>query len=207
MNDVVIFFDLFDTLIKINRGYLEEYFDDEIDLLGDKGILRNSEMTISKLINKHPEVLNKYSSKEMTNFYNSIMSNSLINVDNSVINLLKTIKELGFKLCIISDATFVDIKNFKNSPLYKYFDNAIFSCNYGYTKPDAKLYTIAKKVMGNPKKCIFIGDGGHQELIGAKNVGMNTIKVEWYKKVDNYNQVDFCTDEPKELLNKIKECL
>ena len=43
MNDVVIFFDLFDTLIKINRGYLEEYFDDEIDLLGDKGILRNSE--------------------------------------------------------------------------------------------------------------------------------------------------------------------
>lgn len=29
MKNCVIFFDLFDTLIKVNRGYLEEYFDKE----------------------------------------------------------------------------------------------------------------------------------------------------------------------------------
>ena len=60
--------------------------------------------------------------------------------------------------------------------------------------------------MGNPKKCIFIGDGGHLELIGAKNVGMKTINVEWFKKVDNYDQVDFYIDEPTKLFDKIKEC-
>ena len=38
----VVFFDLFDTLVKVDRGYLEPYFDRETDRLGDLGILKNA---------------------------------------------------------------------------------------------------------------------------------------------------------------------
>lgn len=56
-NEIVIFFDLFDTLISADRGYLEPYFNREIDRLGDKGILKNSEDTIREIVSLHPELL------------------------------------------------------------------------------------------------------------------------------------------------------
>ena len=191
MKNCVIFFDLFDTLIKVNRGYLEEYFDKELDKLGDIGAIKDSVSTINEIVKKHPEVLDKHSVEDMTFYYEKVMRDSLMNVDLDVLNMLKKLKEKGYKLCIISDATFVDIMHFDESPLAKYFDNKVFSCEYGVAKPDSKIYQIALDVMANPSKTIFVGDGGHDELIGAKTNGMITIKVEWFKRNLNYDSVDY----------------
>ena len=104
MKEVVLFFDLFDTLIKVDRGYLEKYFDSEIDLLGDKGILKNSKMTISEIVSKYPESLVKYSLEEMVNYYDKVMSDSIINVNKDILDMLDSLKNAGYRLCIISDA-------------------------------------------------------------------------------------------------------
>ena len=57
----------------------------------------------------------------------------------------------------------------KKSPLYNLFDEAIFSYEVGYLKPQAEIYQIALEKMNvNPEKSIFIGDGGSDELKGAK---------------------------------------
>lgn len=199
MKDVVIYFDLFDTLIKINRGYLEEYFDKDLDLLGDKGILKDSRMTINEIVKKNPEVLKKYTESDMCDFYDDAMKKSLLNVNEEILNMLKSLKDSGFKLCIISDAAYVDIQAYNESPISKYFDNAVFSCCYGVTKPDQKIYNIAKELMGNPENSVFIGDGGHDEIVGAKKAGMKTIKVEWFKRNGKYDGVDYVINVPSYL--------
>ena len=190
MSNKVLFFDLFDTLIKINRGYLEEYFNKDIDKLGDLGILKDSKMTINEILKYNPQLLNERSLEEASLYYDEVMKKSIINVENYILDMLNSLKSLGYKLCIISDAAFVDIKYFNESPLYKIFDDVVFSCEYGVVKPDRKIYEIALTKMGTPEKSIFIGDGGHDELVGAASVGMKTIKVEWFKKHNNYNCVD-----------------
>ena len=58
--------------------------------------------------------------------------------------------------------------------------------------------------MGNPNQSIFIGDGGHDELVGAKKVGMKTIKVDWFKKRDLSDCIDSVVNEKQDLIDVIK---
>jgi len=56
--------------------------------------------------------------------------------------------------------------------------------------------------MGNPQKCVFIGDGGHNEFQGAHNADMITIKVEWFinrkdKEIDK--EVDYYVNKVSDL--------
>ena len=45
MQEKVIYFDLFDTLVSPDRGYLDPYFDRETDRLGDNGTLKDAKQT------------------------------------------------------------------------------------------------------------------------------------------------------------------
>lgn len=59
--------------------------------------------------------------------------------------------------------------HWNKSPLSKLFDDTIFSYEVGYLKPQTEIYEIALKKMNvNSEGCIFIGDGGSDELRGAK---------------------------------------
>lgn len=208
MKDVVIFFDIFDTLACADRGYLEKYFDIKIDQFGDIGILKNAKMTIELLVSIHPELLFEHTVEEMTKYYEERMNNSLMNIDIRILSMLKTLKDEGYKLCIISDTAYADIENWDKSPLAKYFDKTIFSCEQGYIKPDDRLYETAKKSMESPSKCVYIGDGGHDELYGAKNANMKTIKAEWFinRKEDKiYQNSDYRTQNPEQVIEILKE--
>jgi putative hydrolase of the HAD superfamily len=179
----VVFFDLFDTLVAVDRGYLEPYFDRETDRLGDNGTLKDAKMTIERLVDLHPdsEFMQSHSVEEMAKYYEGCMKRSLMNPPEGVLKMLAGLKESGCELCVISDAAFVDVAAWNESPLAKYFDNTAFSCEVGYVKPDPRLFETAKRMMNNPRDCVFIGDGGHDELIGAQNAGMQTVKAEWIK--------------------------
>ena len=62
------------------------------------------------------------------------------------------------------------------SPLNNLFDNIIFSYEVGYVKPQKEIYNIALNKMDvNPENCIFVGDGGSNELKGAKELGIRTV--------------------------------
>lgn len=180
-NDKVIFFDLFDTMVRVDRGILEPYFDRETDRMGDNGTLKNAKETIEHLSKINPSMPKGYSNDQLAKYYENCMSNSLKNAPKDVLKMLKSLKEAGYKLCVISDAAYVDIAGWSKSPLSKYFDKTIFSCEVGYVKPDPKLFETALRAMGNPQHTVFIGDGGHEELQGAQKAGMQTIKAEWIK--------------------------
>ena len=58
----------------------------------------------------------------------------------------------------------------------KYFSSSIFSYDVGVLKPNKEIYQIAiNSVNADINKSVFIGDGGHNELLGAKSLGFQTI--------------------------------
>jgi putative hydrolase of the HAD superfamily len=58
------------------------------------------------------------------------------------------------------------------------FDAEVFSCDVGLAKPDAAIYRYCLKEMRlEAADCIFVGDGGSNELVGAKDVGLKTVFI------------------------------
>ena len=48
-------------------------------------------------------------------------------------------------------------------------------------KPDSCIYReAAKRLCVDPEECIFVGDGGSNELTGAREAGMKAIQAKWY---------------------------
>ena len=53
-------------------------------------------------------------------------------------------------------------------------------------KPDSGIYEFAMNSIGvKPEDSLFVGDGGFEELFGAKHVGMKTVFTEYLDKKDN----------------------
>ncbi|MCL2494643.1 MAG: HAD-IA family hydrolase [Oscillospiraceae bacterium] len=98
--------------------------------------------------------------------------------------ILATLAELGcrgHKLCLVSNADAIDLLPWPGSPLASLFGEAIFSCEVHLQKPDPAIYLLAANRMGvKPEDCVFIGDGGSNELAGAKAVGMRTAQARWF---------------------------
>lgn len=99
----------------------------------------------------------------------------------------------------------------KDSALYPYFDGAVFSCQAGLLKPDPEIYHCALRKIGCvPEECVFIGDGGSQELMGAKAVGMTTVLSEFLdvkpeaKRKDILKYADYTITDFLDLLNVLE---
>ena len=95
-----------------------------------------------------------------------------------ILETLRTLKERGHGLCLVSNADAIDVLPWKDSPLCPLFDEVVFSCEVRLQKPDPAIYRLAMRRMGaQPEDCIFVGDGGSNELAGAKAVGLRTVQV------------------------------
>lgn len=102
-------------------------------------------------------------------------------IDPDVIELLKQLRELGLKTAIISNCSSEEVKVLKESELYKYFDEVVLSYEAHMKKPDVCIYEKTLKRLGlDANECLFVGDGGSNELEGAKNAGIKAIQAKWY---------------------------
>lgn len=104
------------------------------------------------------------------------MKNALTMISEEVLDTLQKIKLKDIKLGLISNADCIDCKYWNQSPLFRYFDDAVFSCNVGLLKPDRQIYEFAMQRLNVlSEQCLFVGDGGSNELWGAKTAGMGTV--------------------------------
>lgn len=102
-------------------------------------------------------------------------------VNPNVFQLLRNIKALGLQTAIISNCSSEEVNVLKESGIYKYFDEVILSYEVHMKKPDSCIYEEGAKRLGVAlEECLFVGDGGSNELVGAKNVGMKAIQAKWY---------------------------
>lgn len=60
--------------------------------------------------------------------------------------------------------------------LLEYFDPVIVSGDYGYRKPDTRLFQQAlKQLQVQPEQALFVGNDMYRDVFGAQQVGMKAI--------------------------------
>lgn len=132
-------------------------------------------------------------------------------VDPEVFQLLSHLKSMGVKLAIVSNCSSEEVKVIKQSRIYEYFDQVILSYEVGLQKPDISIYKKAADLLGVAiDECVFVGDGGSNELVGARDAGMKAIQAKWYTNQHPHNResmAGFLTAEkPLDILQNIVLC-
>jgi putative hydrolase of the HAD superfamily len=222
----VVFFDLFFTLItpKYNdfrnendvlgmaKEEWEKYAeDDELYLERATGRETNPQKIIESIVQKIGMTAGENQIKEILKLREDRLKKSLIDVDYKIINALLDIKKSGKKLCLVSNADIIDAMYWHESPLNDLFDDTIFSYEVGYLKPQNEIYEIGLKKMNTiPQKCFFVGDGGSDELKGAKKLGMKTIQTGYLLEEErkDYNSIknfaDYYIKDFREIIDIVK---
>ena len=118
-------------------------------------------------------------------------------VESIVLNSLQDLKEAGFKLALISNASSPEVQAWPRSPLAELFDVTVFSCETGLCKPEIDIYHHTLNGLDEQaENCLFIGDGGSEEHFGAAEAGINPILLSHYlddedtqQRLDKYQSV------------------
>ncbi|MDF2536639.1 MAG: HAD-superfamily hydrolase [Bacillales bacterium] len=219
----VVFFDLFHTLItpdylngrnendvlSLTVGEWEEIVEDcELYLERASGLENNPIKMMEKALLKSRKTYAADQLEEIADLRLKRMQRAISEVPEEILHTLRTLKEKGLKLCLISNADYIDVAHWENSTLANLFDDAIFSYKVGLLKPNKEIYLLGlSKMIAKPEECYFVGDGGSEELRGAKEVGISTIMVEHFrmnwKRECVVKHADYVTNDFSRILNII----
>jgi len=149
------------------------------------------------------ETIEKVTAQRMERF-----AGALMNAPAATVAVLQALKQRGKTVGLISNADVTEIAAWDSSPLAPLFDCVVFSCRVGCVKPEKEIYELAMRDPGVlPDDCVFIGDGGSDELAGARAVGMITvmftgiIKELWPGKIEpRRKDADFVIEDLAEIL-------
>ena len=91
---------------------------------------------------------------------------------------LKYLRAEKIKTGLVSDCTGDIPMVWESTQFAGILDATIFSCEVNTKKPDPMIYRIATERLGvNPQDCLFVGDGGSEELTGARQLGMTAVLI------------------------------
>ena len=108
-------------------------------------------------------------------FHYEFIVNAIV-PDPEVLEALDNLKKTGFRLGLISDCGPSVPLLFPKSPLARYIDVPLFSCEERIKKPSSDIYQrICQRLEMEPQECIYVGDGSSQELTGAAAIGMRPV--------------------------------
>ena len=186
-----IYFDLFFTLIvptyeKTNNEYeilnlsvgeWEQYAENNI-LYHERalGFVKTEKEIIDKIVSLMPFEVRAIQKEQVLFAREQRMKNALKMISKEILDTLVKLKLKDIKLGLISNADCIDCKYWNQSPLFRCFNDSVFSCNVGLLKPDRQIYELAMQRLNvSPEQCLFVGDGGSNELCGAKSAGMGTV--------------------------------
>ncbi len=101
----------------------------------------------------------------------------------------ETLEQLSshYRMAIVSDAQ----SAYANSELravgiLNYFNPVIVSGDYGYRKPDPRLFQKALDALEvQPEHALYIGNDLYHDILGAQQVGMKTIFVSYTTRVNS----------------------
>jgi putative hydrolase of the HAD superfamily len=89
-----------------------------------------------------------------------------------VTETLRELRRRGLRLGLITACSGDVPVVWSETSLAEFFDTTVFSCEVGFSKPDARIYQqAAERLHVPPESCLYVGDGGHDELAGAARAG------------------------------------
>jgi putative hydrolase of the HAD superfamily len=85
--------------------------------------------------------------------------------------------KIHYRLAIVSDAqSAYAVPELMEAGLAQYFDPIVISGDYGYRKPDRRLFQTALDRLGvRPEHAIFVGNDRYRDVFGAQQLGMKTV--------------------------------
>jgi len=95
-----------------------------------------------------------------------------------VIETLVEIKARGIQRGLITNTSQVVMDLWPDTVFPSHLDASVLSADVKLRKPDPAIYLVAcNRLSVNPADCLYIGDGGANELTGAANVGMTAVLI------------------------------
>lgn len=92
--------------------------------------------------------------------------------------VLRALRDRGLAIGVLSDCGPETPAIWPTLPYASLVDSVVFSCEWGCTKPAARLYRLAAARLGlSPGACLYVGDGGSRELSGARSAGMQAVRL------------------------------
>jgi putative hydrolase of the HAD superfamily len=84
-----------------------------------------------------------------------------------------------YRLALVSDAQpCFALPEIRAVGLGGYFNSVIISAEYGFRKPDSRLFQAALDGLElSPREVIFVGNDMHRDIFGASRIGIKTIFV------------------------------
>lgn len=98
-----------------------------------------------------------------------------------IVPMLEKLKQSNRKIALISNCYSEEVYVIRRSVLSQYFDKIYLSYEQGMQKPNLELFKkCVRELNVTPEECLYVGDGGSDELMAAKQIGMNAVQAGWY---------------------------
>ena len=91
---------------------------------------------------------------------------------------LVELRAAAFRIAIVSNGPITHKNILSSLSLSNLIDAFVLSAQVGAVKPEAAIYQVAmQKLSLSSASCIYVGDGHHDEFVGARNVGLPVVRV------------------------------
>ena len=120
---------------------------------------------------------------------------ALRTVNSDILSALGALRAQKLQLAVVSNCFAEDVSGWDSSPLRSFFDVAVFSYAARVAKPDPEIYLLAcRNLHVRPESALFVGDGGDDELAGARSAGLRAARALWF--VSGAATRSFAPDDP-----------
>jgi len=121
---------------------------------------------------------------------------------NDALPVLRSLKENGIKTALISNLATPYKQVVTELRLDTYFDSIVYSCDFGYAKPDSKIYRHAlNEVQSLPVETIMVGDSYASDVKGPLKLGIKGIQL--VRESDSGLRTN-CIGSLNEMLGKVR---
>lgn len=197
-----IFFDLFDTLVFVNEDIYYKGKKEAAQLVGinEEDFISawkstSEEAIVGKLkdpFQRANEALKRMGVQDRNisakiAIYDIETLQQCVSFYDGATETLSFLREKGFNLALLSNATATTA--FILSPLHlrDRFDHLILSYEIGFKKPDPNFFKIAlERTSAPPEETIFVGDGANKELDAAKACGIKPVRINHPQKAHSF---------------------
>ena len=220
---IAFIFDLFDTLtgyesdwssipgVSVLLGFSSKAWNDQLLLYSNErltGKLKDPFLIIRNMAHNIDNTISDDIIREVVIKRTNRYEDALQNIPAENIETITKLRLLNKKIALLSNADVMECSGWDNSPLKPLLDVVVFSCEAGFAKPDPAAYEYCMNKLGvDGRDCLFVGDGGSSELVGAHLVGITTVFVSDKMKVkqpeavnERIQQSDFYIESIPELL-------
>lgn len=154
-----------DQLVKFSRDRLTGAQTDSISIIRDMARAIDPSIT--------DDVIAAATNNRIARF-----ADSLLHMPSETSSVLGALKSGGKRVGLISNADMMEVAAWKDCPVANMFDSTVFSCHAGCVKPEPEIYQLSLKELGvGPGDAMFVGDGGCNELAGARSLGITTVMI------------------------------